>query len=509
MWVNMTDNSVNPIIKTNGIYMAFGGVDVLKNVNFEVRSGEIHALVGENGAGKSTLAKIIAGVHQPRAGTIELDGKPIHIPSPHAATDLGIALIYQEPLTFPDLDVAENIFVGRQITGGTSRVISWGSMYRRSAELLGSLGVKLDPHAKVRGLSIASQQMVEMASALSKDAKVLMMDEPTAALTPTEVEDLFTIMRRLRDQGTAIVFVSHRLEEIFAVCDRITVLRDGEVVGERKVKETSIDEIIRMMVGRPLSALFEKGDKYQIGQPLLEVSELSRTMKFEDISFDVRAGEIVGLAGLVGSGRTEVGRALFGALNIDHGTIRIDGQQVRIKDPRDAMAKGLIYLPEDRQHNALLMPMSVTENTTLSVLERIANRGWLREREEQRVTNEYVEKLRIMLRDISQPVSELSGGNQQKVVLSKWMLVKPEVMILDEPTRGIDIGAKSEVHRLMGELAAQGMAILMISSELLEVLAMSDRILVMREGRITGRFDRSEATAERIMAAATGQLEKA
>lgn len=489
--------------------MAFGGVDVLKNVDFEIREGEIHGLVGENGAGKSTLAKIIAGVHQPRAGTIELDGKPIHIPSPHAATDFGIALIYQEPLTFPDLDVAENIFVGRQIAGKVSRVISWGSMYRQAAELLRSLGVQLDPHAKVRGLSIASQQMVEMASALSKNAKVLMMDEPTAALTPAEVEDLFKITRRLRDQGTAIVFVSHRLEEVFSVCDRITVLRDGEKVGVRERENTSIDEIIRMMVGRSLNTLFKKTAAQPIGRPMLEVSSLSRAMKFQDISFDVHAGEIVGFAGLVGSGRTEVARALFGALDIDQGTVRIDSQEARIGNPRDAMAKGLIYLPEDRQHLGLLMPLPVTENMTLSILQRLARGGWwLREQAERKVTDEYVEKLRIALRHVSQPVRELSGGNQQKVVISKWMLVNPKVMVLDEPTRGIDIGAKAEVHRLMGDLAAQGMAILMISSELPEVLAMSDRICVMREGRITGRFDRADATAERIMAAATGQLEK-
>ncbi len=504
----MTDNFPNPILETKGIYMAFGGVDVLKNVDLEVRPGEIHALVGENGAGKSTLAKIIAGVHQPRAGTIEINGQPTQIPSPHAATDLGIALIHQEPLTFPDLDVAENIYVGRQLIGSIPGWISWGSMYKRAAELLESLGVQLDPHAKVRGLSIANQQMVEMASALSKNAKILLMDEPTAALTPSEVEDLFKIMRRLRDQNTAIVFVSHRLEEIFAVCDRITVLRDGEMVGTRNVKDSSIEEIIRMMVGRPLSALFQKTSAQEIGKPMLEVSGLSRKMKFQDISLQVHAGEIVGLAGLVGSGRTEVARALFGTLDIDAGTVRIDGQAVKIQSPRDAMAKGLTYLPEDRQRHGLLMPMSISQNATLSVLERISNHGWLREQSEREVTTEYVEKLHVVLRDVSQPVRELSGGNQQKVVISKWMLVNPKVMILDEPTRGIDIGAKSEVHRLMGELAAQGMAILMISSELPEILAMSDRVLVMREGRISGRFDRSDATQERIMAAATGQLER-
>lgn len=497
-------------LAARGLYMAFGGVNVLKNVDFDIYPGTVHGLVGENGAGKSTLAKIFAGVHRPKAGTIQMDGKPVEIPNPHAASALGIALIHQEPLTFPELDVAENIFIGRQpLTRGLPRV-DWVSMYRRSSELLKELGVDLNPHAKVRGLSIADQQMVEMAGALSQNAKVVLMDEPTAALTPSEVEDLFVIIRRLREQGTAVVFISHRLEEIFDICDEITILRDGEKVGERNSKDTPVDEIIRLMVGRPLSVFFEKVDGHNIGKPLLEVSGLSRTMKFDDISFEVRSGEIVGMAGLVGSGRTDVARALFGALDIDKGTIKIDGEPVKINHPRDALAKGLIYLPEDRQNNGLLMPMSVTENMTLSVLERLSPGGWLRETDERAAAHEYVGKLNIILRSLGQPVRELSGGNQQKVVLSKWMLTKPRVMILDEPTRGIDIGAKTEVHRLMGELASQGIAILMISSELPEILAMSDRIIVMREGRLISILEKSEATAEQVMAAATGQtLERA
>jgi rhamnose transport system ATP-binding protein len=368
--------------------------------------------------------------------------------------------------------------------------------------------VELDPHAKVRGLSIAMQQMVEMAGALSQNARILLMDEPTAALTPSEVDELFAIVRRLRDQGTAIVFISHRFEEIFALCDRITVLRDGELVGERQVTETTVDEIIRLMVGRPLSVLFEHGDAHQVGRPMLEVLGLSRHKKFEDISLAVRAGEIVGLAGLVGSGRSDVARALFGTLDVDRGEIRIDGKEVAIRAPRDAMARGMIYLPEDRQHQGLLMPMSVSENATLAVLPRLSRRGWLRNRAERAATLTYVDKLQITLRDVGQPVRELSGGNQQKVVLSKWLMAEPTIMILDEPTRGIDIGAKAEVHRLIGELSRHGMAILMISSELPEILAMSNRVYVMREGRITGHFDKNEATAETIMAAATGQLER-
>jgi rhamnose transport system ATP-binding protein len=495
-----------PALLATGIRMAFGGVDVLKNVDFTIYPNEIHGLIGENGAGKSTLAKIIAGIHQPKDGTIQLNGSSVEVTNPHVATQLGIALIHQEPLTFPELDVAENIFIGRQPTHKRMRSIDWGTMHQRSGEILEDLGVKLDPRRKVRGLSIADQQMVEMAGALSQDARILLMDEPTAALTPNEVKDLFTIMRKLRDQGTGIVFISHRLEEIFEICDRITILRDGELVGVREPDKTSIDEIIRLMVGRELSTLFQKGNGHEPGRPMLEITALSRNMKFSDINFEVRAGEIVGIAGLVGSGRTEVARALFGTLDIDSGTVRLDGKTVDIRHPRQALSLGLIYLPEDRQHHGLLMPMSVTHNTTLTVLKRISRYGWLRERDERNLTNTYVQKLRIVLRNIGQPVRELSGGNQQKVVLSKWLSANPKVMILDEPTRGIDIGAKSEVHRLMGELAASGIAILMISSELPEILAMSDRIIVMREGRITGRFDKSEATAERIMAAATGQV---
>lgn len=504
----MTETTPHPILKVKGITMAFGGVDVLRRVDFDVRAGEIHALVGENGAGKSTLAKIIAGIHQPREGVIELAGEPVVIPNPHTATALGIALIHQEPLIFPDLDVAENIFIGHQIVGGTVRRIDWPAMYRQADTILKSLGVQLDPHTRVRGLSIAMQQMVEMAGALSQNARILLMDEPTASLTPSEVDELFTIVRRLRDQGTAVVFISHRFEEIFALCDRITVLRDGELVGERQVADTTVDETIRLMVGRPLSVLFEHGDQHQIGRPMLEVSGLSRHKKFQDITLDVRAGEIVGLAGLVGSGRSDVARALFGTLDIDRGEVRIDGKAVHVRAPRDAMARGMIYLPEDRQHQGLLMPMSVAENATLAVLQRLARRGWLRNRAERAATQTYVDKLQIALRDVGQPVRELSGGNQQKVVLAKWLMADPQIMILDEPTRGIDIGAKTEVHRLIGELSRQGMAILMISSELPEILAMSNRVYVMREGRITGHFAKHEVTAETIMAAATGQLER-
>ncbi len=493
-----------PILTTHNIHMAFAGVDVLKGISLSLYPGEVHGLVGENGAGKSTLAKIIAGVHQPTVGEIKYQGHTVQIPSPHAAADLGIALIHQEPLTFPDLDVAENIFAGRQPLRGQS--VNWSEMYKRAQDLLTSLGVQIDPHTKVRGMSIADQQMIEMAAALSQDVKVVLMDEPTASLTPSEVAHLLANMRRLRDQGVAIVFISHRLEEVFEICDRVSVLRDGELIGERDIKTTTVDEVIRLMVGRPLSTLFEKPSSTEYGQPLLEVKGLSRARKFADITLDVRAGEVVGLAGLVGAGRTDVGRALFGLLETDSGEVRLDGKPFNVRSPREAMAHGLVYVPEDRQHHGLLMPMTISQNMTLSILERLSLRGWLRDQTERAVSQDYVQKLHIVLRHVGQAVRELSGGNQQKVVLSKWLLTHPKVLILDEPTRGIDIGAKAEVHRLMGELAAQGLAILMISSELPEVLAMSDRIVVMREGRIVARLEKNDATQERIIAAATGQV---
>ena len=495
-----------PILSAKGITMAFDSVDVLKNVNLDLYPGEVHALVGENGAGKSTLVKIMAGVYRPRQGHLEMNGAPLVVASPHEATARGIALIHQEPLAFPDLTVAENIFVGSEPVRRQG-LLDWPTIYRRSTELLDSLGLQLNPKTRMRGLSVADQQMVDMAAALSQDARVLLMDEPTAALTPNEVERLFTIMRRLRDQGVALAFISHRLEEVSAISDRLTIMRDGEVVGESDPKTTTHDEIIRLMVGRPLQVLFEKPEQPAIGSVVLEAQHLSRAGHFEDISFTLRAGEIVGLAGLVGAGRSDVAQALFGIARADSGAVLIDGKPIRFRNPREAMAHGFAYVPEDRQHQGLLMPMSVSKNMSLPMLPQLAQLGWLRERRERQAAQDYVEQLRIVLRQVEQPVAELSGGNQQKVVLSKWLMTKPRLVIFDEPTRGIDVGAKAEVHRLMGALAGQGIAILMISSELPEVLAMSNRVLVMREGRLVAEFGRRELSAERVMAAATGQTE--
>jgi rhamnose transport system ATP-binding protein len=507
----MTDTTAQPIIVCRAVGKSFAGVTVLESVDFDLRPGEVHTLMGENGAGKSTLMKILAGVHTPGSGELLLDNVPVNIPSPLAAQKLGIALIHQEPLSFPDLSVAENIFMSGgspqadgKSQGSPSWFVNWSAMYSEAAKLLESLGVKLDPKAKVRGLSIADQQMVELAAALSQKARVLLMDEPTAALTPEEVGDLFRIVRRLRDAGTAIVFISHRLEEVFSISDRITVLRDGHCIGTRNVKETTTDEIIRMMVGRELGNLFDKPPA-QIGEARLKVENLASEGRFADITFEVRRGEILGVAGLVGAGRTDVAQSIFGIHPQSAGKVSLDGKPLNISSPRQAIDQGIAYVPEDRAHHGLLLPMSIATNTSIADLKKVSKFGFLYRSRDRKIAEDWRDKLRTRLRDVSQPAKELSGGNQQKVVLSKWLLTEPQVLILDEPTRGIDVGAKSEVHHLMGELARQGKSILMISSDLPEVLAMSDRIIVMREGRITGHFTRSEATQEKIMAAATGQ----
>ncbi len=494
-----------PLLRARGICKSFGIVRVLDEVKFELNAGEVHSLLGENGAGKSTLLKILGGVHQPEKGEVLLDGTPASIPSPQAARELGIALIHQEPLTFPDLDVTENIFLGHNSTWRSRlRPIDWKSRYREARRLLDSLGVKLNPRSRMFGLSTADQQMVEMAGALSQNARVLLMDEPTASLTPDETRELFRIVGQLRRSGTAIAFISHRLEEVFEISDRITILRDGQLVATRDREGTSPDEVIGMMVGRPLEKFFAR-PRAEPGKPLLQVQNLSLTGRFAGISLEVRAGEIVGVAGLVGAGRTDVANALFGIRPADTGSIRVREKNVALRTPAEAIRLGLACVPEDRQHHGLVLPFQVTQNTTLAALRRLFPWGRVRPGKERELAETYRDRLDIELRAVDQPTRELSGGNQQKVVLSKWLLTEPEILILDEPTRGIDVGAKQEVHRLMGELCRQGKGILLISSDLPEILALSDRILVMREGRLTGHFTHDEATAEKVMGAATGQ----
>ena len=495
-----------PILRMTHIVKNFAGVHALRGVDFDLYPGEVHAILGENGAGKSTLIKVITGVHQPNDGQIYLDGYQVHFADPGEARRHGIAAIYQEPSLFPDLDIAENIFVGRQPMKAGRRV-AWGEMYRQAAELLDRLGVDLNPKTKARNLSVAQQQMVEIARALSVKAKILIMDEPTSSLTLAEVEDLFRIVRQLREAGTAIVFISHRLEDLFELADRVTVLRDGDYVGTRPMAGATTAELIQMMVGRTLSDLFPK-QVVETGEVVLKVTGLSRPGVFADISFELRRGEILGMAGLVGAGRTDVARAIFGIAPASRGTIEINGRAVAIHNPQQAMALGLAYVPEDRQHHGLVLKMNLTHNITLPILSEYARAGWVSQNQELASAQHAATQMQVRAASIWQKARELSGGNQQKVVLAKWLATRPRILILDEPTRGIDVGTKAAVHGLMSELAAQGMAILMISSELPEILGMSDRVIVMREGRLTGHFTRAEATQEKIMLAATQAVER-
>ncbi len=501
-----------PLLRMTGISKFFPGVQALKDVSLEVHSGECLALVGENGAGKSTLMKVLSGVYAPDEGSMELAGAPVTLHSPRQAQDLGISIIYQEFNLMPNLTVMENVFVGRE--PDQFGFVRRREMAAQTRALLDQLGVRLRVDAVVRDLSVADQQMVEIAKALSTNARLVIMDEPTSALSETEVITLLGIIRQLKARGLGIIFISHRLDEVFEICDRVTVLRDGQNAGEGLIKDVTTDWVVRMMVGRELGDLFQKEAAAVAvdAAPALEVRGLSRTgsmrdasaIVLEDVNLTVRSGEIVGLAGLVGSGRTEVVRAVFGADPFDRGEILIDGKTVQVRSPQDAIRHGIGLVPEDRKTQALVLDLTVRENITLASLGRLVRYGFVRLRSERHRAMEFVRALRVRTPSLEQQVVNLSGGNQQKVVIAKWLALEPRVLILDEPTRGIDIGAKAEVHHLMSELAAQGVAILMISSELPEILGMSDRILVMRQGRIAGELPRSEATQERIMALATG-----
>ncbi|MBA3326316.1 MAG: sugar ABC transporter ATP-binding protein [Rhodobacteraceae bacterium] len=489
-----------PLIAARGVGKRFAGVEVLRDVDLDLHAGEIHALLGENGAGKSTFAKILAGVHRPTTGTIALNGTMVDIASPIAAQALGVTLIHQEPISFPDLSVAENLVLGR-IDGPMLSRVPWAGITRDARRYMDLLGVRIDVTRPMRGLSIADQQMVEIARALASDSRLIIMDEPTAPLTPNEVATLFTIARRLRDEGRGIVFISHRLEEVRALCDHVTIFRDGARVRTAAIAELDDGEIIRLMIGRPHQEYMHKATT-QIGDVALAVRGLSRSGAFEDVSFQVRHGEIVGMGGLVGAGRTDVARAIFGVAPADRGEIAVDGQPAAIADPADAIALGLAFVPEDRAVAGIFRTLSVEANITAAVPGRIAPRGFIRRGLEKTLSAEQIRRLRIRLASPRQPIGELSGGNQQKAILARWLLTDPRVLILDEPTRGVDIGVKAEFYDMIGALAAGGRAILLISSELPELLALCDRVLVMAEGRLTAEFSRAEATQERIMAAA-------
>jgi rhamnose transport system ATP-binding protein len=491
-----------PILTLQGISKSFAGVKALVDVDFEVRPGEVHALLGENGAGKSTLIKIMAGVHTPDGGTILVDGKPIAFASPREASLAGIATVYQEPLLFPDLNVAENIFIGHP---NRRAVTNWRQMSREAERLLATLGVSLDVKSAARGLTLAAQQSVEIAKAISLNVRVLIMDEPTASLSAHEVAQLFKIVNDLRDRGVAIVFVSHRMEEVFEIADRITVFRDGRLISTRTRAESTPQRAISDMVGREVG-LFNPRAQARHGGVVLSVRELSREGVFEDVNFDVRRGEVLGFAGLIGSGRTDIALALFGIHPATAGTIMLEGEARTISSPREAMANGIAYLSEDRRQLGLSLPMSIAANISLPSLKRYLSRlGLVRTALEKATAEQFRKRLAIRTTSVELPVAKLSGGNQQKVMLSKWLNTHPSLLILDEPTRGIDVGAKTEVHAMISELAAEGIGIIMISSELPEVLSMSDRVLVMREGRQVAILDREHATEEAIMIAAMGQ----
>jgi len=502
----MSEADATPLISARDISKSFAGVEVLRGVDLDLEKGEIHALLGENGAGKSTFAKILAGVHLPTRGTLALNGQPVEVTNPVVAQKLGITLIHQEPISFPDLSVAENLVLGRSEDGWFSKV-PWAEMTREAERYMDLLGVHIDVTRPMRGLSIADQQMVEIARALASDSRLIIMDEPTAPLTPREVETLFGIARRLRDEGRTIVFISHRLEEVRALCDRVTIFRDGDKITTDTIGNLSDADIIRLMIGRPLKEYMHKHSA-TIGDVALEVQGLTLPGVFHDIGFSVRHGEIVGLGGLVGAGRTDVARAIFGVAPAESGTVKVNGKPAEIDKPEDAIALGLAFVPEDRAVAGIFRTLPVEQNITAAIPGKIAPAGIIRRAVEKSLAQDAVKKLRIRLASVRQPIGELSGGNQQKAILARWLLADPSILILDEPTRGIDIGVKAEFYDMIGELAAQGRAILLISSEMPELLALCDRILVMAEGRLTAELSRAEANQEKIMSAAVPRSQR-
>jgi inositol transport system ATP-binding protein len=502
----MPGSGAPPLLRMTGIKKSFPGVLAVDGVDFAVGTGEIHALLGENGAGKSTLLKILAGAQPPDEGRIELSGETIALESPFDAQARGIVTIYQEFNLIPTLTVAENVFIGREpLRYG---LVDWARMRRETRGITERVGLDLNPDRLVADLSVAEQQMVEIAKALAVSSKLIVMDEPTSALAESEVAGLFQICRDLKAQGIGIVFVSHRLDEVKALCDRLTVLRDGRLVGSADVADVTIDDIIKMMVGREVDRLFKRRGAHRTGAPALRVEGLSAegdprdpsATRLYDVSLSVARGEIVGLAGLVGAGRTELARAIFGADPIIRGRVMVDGQAVDLHSPGGAIAAGIGLVPEDRKQQALFLALAVRLNLSIAALGRLTSKlGFVDERAETAMVDEYQRRLNIKMASPAVEVGNLSGGNQQKVVLARWLALQPKVLIVDEPTRGIDVAAKAEVHQLLFELAEAGIAILAISSELSEILTLSDRILTMREGRLTGDVRIEEASEQRLM----------
>lgn len=495
-------SDAEPVLSLNGITKLFPGVRALSEVELGLYPGQVTALVGENGAGKSTVVKILTGIYQPDGGEIRVDGVPVRFATAQDAASAGITAIHQETVLFDELTVAENIFLGHAPRGRFG-LIDWAGMERRAREILSGIGAEIDPGARLRDLGIANKHLVAIARALSIDARVVIMDEPTAALSHKEIEELYELVETLKAQGKAILFISHKFDEIFRIADRYTVFRDGQFVGAGMIADAGEADLVRMMVGRDVSQIFPDRTP-QIGDEVLRVEGMSHPTEFADIGFDLRRGEILGFYGLVGAGRSEFMQALFGITRPSAGTVRIGGEVVEIRSPADAVDHGIVYVPEDRGKQGAITALPIFQNVTLPSLRRTSKNGFLQLAEEFKLAREYTERLDLRAASLDTPVGNLSGGNQQKVVIAKWLATKPRVIILDEPTKGIDIGSKAAVHEFMAELAAQGLAVIMVSSEIPEVLGMSDRVIVMREGRMVAELAGDDLTPETLVRHAAG-----
>ena len=507
MLQDTTTSRMKPAVALEGISKSFPGVRALAEVSLALYPGSVTALVGENGAGKSTLVKILTGIYQPEEGTIRVDGAETHFPTANAAAKAGVTAIHQETVLFDELSVAENIFLGHAPRTGLG-LIDWRRMNADARALLARVGADLDPSIRLRDLGIASKHLVAIARALSIDARVVIMDEPTAALSHKEIHELYDLVDRLKADGKAILFISHKFDEIFRIADRYTVFRDGRMVGEGLIAETTQDDLVRQMVGRDVGQVFPKQEAV-IGEPVLTVSGYRHPTEFEDINFELRRGEILGFYGLVGAGRSEFMQALIGVTKPSAGAVKLHGEVKVIRSPAEAIAAGIVYVPEERGRQGAIIGLPIFQNVTLPSLSRTSRSGFLRMAEEFALAREYTARLDLRAASLDQDVGTLSGGNQQKVVIAKWLATRPKVIILDEPTKGIDIGSKAAVHAFMSELAASGLSVIMVSSEIPEIMGMADRVIVMREGRIAGRFERAELTAEKLVRAAAGIEEAA
>jgi rhamnose transport system ATP-binding protein len=500
--VQAVSHNPAPLLEMRGISKTFPGVRALDNVNIALYPGTVTALIGENGAGKSTLVKILTGIYQPDSGEIVVDGKAVYFGSSEASIRSGITAIHQETVLFDELSVAENIFLGHAPRSRLG-LVNWKAMNARAAALLTSIDAPISAYTRLKDLSIAQRHLVAIARALSVEARVVIMDEPTAALSYKEVEDLFRIIERLKSQGKAILFISHKFEEVYEIAERFVVFRDGRSIGAGSLAQTSQDEIVKMMVGRSVDQVFPKID-VAVGDTVLKVSEYSHPTEFDSISFTLRRGEILGLYGLVGAGRSELCQSLFGITRPSSGRIELVGRPIEIRSPSDAISAGIVYVPEERGRHGAVLQMPIFQNFSMATLGKTTRAGFLRQAEEFALARRYAERLDLRAAALSVPVGTLSGGNQQKVVIGKWLATKPKVIILDEPTKGIDIGSKAAVHAFMSELASEGLSVIMVSSELPEILGMADRVLVMREGRMAGILERDGLDAETLVRAATG-----